>query len=770
MKIASASYRIQALIGRLTVCIAWLCLANALFSLVGCGGGLSQSDLARYARTSSDDEDDEDEDDDYSQPARTAPATPPVANTPPSNPPAADAQPNAPANPTNAVAANPTAPTAAPSNASPANTTPRATTNSASPASATTPAAQSPIQAASAGPAIAGILPIAARKPATELELAERRKRSAANVQKLATTLKTWIDTTPMIQTSVVRDQTRRPGLSWRVKLLPLLGYDELFKKFNLKEPWDSPTNKPLLEYIPDEFVSPERFDTYTNYQMFVNGTALFSDIEMKHRSDISDAPLVLLLAEVDDAAAVPWTAPFDYEVETEEPLDRALGNLRDDGVFVGWLTGNASVWPTPINTDTLYKAITFEAGDNMNFGPMLDYPQDVIGKSGRPTLGSVASTPRRPPTNTPSASASTTSGSVAASTGGNYPNRGRTQVARQAVPSRESIIEAEAKMRETYSGALKQARTPGEMAKLAQTIFTQMMGTGTRTSSVNEDDDDYDYSSTRTVSMPPPELFVGLRSALNIAVRGRDANLALQLLDELDMRFEIDRAEYEGNMFNGFLGKKGSLRTELTKASLLIPYLEQTVVRLVEQDDYKAAEQNLEYGTSVVRNMNNRETNYRWKVLKQRVEEGRKRFPRVAKAIQTLDSNPSDPAANLAVGWYLCLVKNNWVEGAELLAKSNDDSLRALAILEIQQDNNQARLMSLGDGWWNYGEKNKDDALVFEAAMKRARKWYLAASASLPDGLDRIRANSRLEQIDRMIGREEITGANGMRTARGSR
>ncbi|MEM8735732.1 MAG: hypothetical protein AAGG44_15975, partial [Planctomycetota bacterium] len=455
----------------------------------------------------------------------------------------------------------------------------------------------------------------------------------------------------------------------------------------------------------------------------------------------------------------------------TEEPLDRALGNLREDGVFVGWLTGNASVWPTPINTDTLYKAITFEAGDNMNFGPMLDYPQGVIGSSGRPTLGSVAGTTSRPPRTSNSIgrpSSTQTSTTAASRTGAN--NRGRTQVARQAIPGREQIIEAEGKMRETYSTALKAARTPGELAKLAQTIFNQMMGTSARTSTGNEDDDDYDYSTTRSVSMPPAELFVGLRSALNIAIRGRDANLALQLVDELDMRFEIDRAEYEGNMFNGFLGKKGSLRTELTKASLLIPYLEETVIRSVEQDNYKAAEQNLEYGASVVRNMNNRETNYRWKVLKQRVEEGKKRFPRVAKAIQTLESNPSDPAANLAVGWYLCLVKDNWIEGAELLAKSNDDSLRALAILEIQQDTMTSRLTSLGDGWWTYGEKNKDDALVFESAMKRARKWYLAASAGLPDGLDRIRANTRLEQIDRMIGREELAGPNGMRTARGSR
>src|SRR5262249_53399784 len=41
--------------------------------------------------------------------------------------------------------------------------------------------------------------------------------------------------------------QDGRLSLSWRVALLPKLGYEDLFKRFHLYEPWDSPHNLPLL-------------------------------------------------------------------------------------------------------------------------------------------------------------------------------------------------------------------------------------------------------------------------------------------------------------------------------------------------------------------------------------------------------------------------------------------------------------------------------------------------------------------------------------------
>jgi hypothetical protein len=59
-----------------------------------------------------------------------------------------------------------------------------------------------------------------------------------------------------------------------------------------------------------------------------------------------------------------------------------------------------------------------------------------------------------------------------------------------------------------------------------------------------------------------------------------------------------------------------------------------------------------------------------------------------------------------------------------------------------------------LADAWWDYAQDHEDEELVFESCMQRARKWYQSAAIGLPDSLDRIRANNRLDAIDRLIGK----------------
>ena len=47
------------------------------------------------------------------------------------------------------------------------------------------------------------------------------------------------------------------PLLSWRVAILPSLGYQSLYNRFRLDEPWDSPHNRALLSQMPAEFACP---------------------------------------------------------------------------------------------------------------------------------------------------------------------------------------------------------------------------------------------------------------------------------------------------------------------------------------------------------------------------------------------------------------------------------------------------------------------------------------------------------------------------------
>lgn len=701
-----------------------LLLTALVFAISGCGGGaMSQRDMLKYGISRSDD-DDEDTDDGTIA-ASTPTSTPPVSNAQAMN---------------QAIESRPSLSQPAPADS------PTVNTVTAQPAT-TTNAVAADVASSTSESVLATAVPvdgdaIASRRPANPLSQQENRQKTAANIDRITDAILSWMDSSYKVPRSVILDRRGLPGLSWRVQILPLLGYETLYNRFDLKEPWDSPTNKPLLDLIPDEYVNYNRFDTNTNLQLFVNGTALFSESEEKDKSEISDAPKIALLAEVDDAMAVPWTAPFDYEVTTQ-PLDRGLGNMRSDGLFVGWMTGDAALWPAPIDPAQLMRAITFEAGDGINFARYLGYPPPMPGGSARPQFVSGSSTPSSAAgfNTAVNANNNAVGGTAVAS---NYGNRGgsrsthsiggQNNYVRVPMPSKQEILEAEQKVRETYVDAFKLARTPAEFASLAKRIESQVS----------------------TLELPPAELFVGLRTAMNVAIKARDPQLGIRTLDLIDAQFEVDRHTFEAALIKGFIGDKGTLRTELSKSSALLPMLRSVVSNLVEDDDYRTATEFVGYGSQLVRVLSDREAAYQWKMLSERVKTGKQIFPKIANQVEVLSKDPDDAKANYLVGWYFCLIKDNWNEGLQMLAQSNNDELRNLAQLEAQTDMSLIRHLRIADSWWDYAEQHKDEDLAFEASLRRARKWYTSAAIGLADGLDRIRANNRLVRIDNMIGRDQ--------------
>ena len=54
-----------------------------------------------------------------------------------------------------------------------------------------------------------------------------------------------------------IADSSGKPGLSWRVAILPYIGQDGLYKSFKLTEPWDSEHNKALIAKMPASFAPP---------------------------------------------------------------------------------------------------------------------------------------------------------------------------------------------------------------------------------------------------------------------------------------------------------------------------------------------------------------------------------------------------------------------------------------------------------------------------------------------------------------------------------
>ena len=115
--------------------------------------------------------------------------------------------------------------------------------------------------------------------------------------------------------------------LSWKVHLLPVLGEAELHARFRLYEDWDSEHNLELLEEIPEIFQSVEGSSQSSFLGFGGEGMSMASGMLHKKDDLKDDADLTIMLMDVGDRLAVPWTQPIDLpSLDVEK-----LAEIADD-------------------------------------------------------------------------------------------------------------------------------------------------------------------------------------------------------------------------------------------------------------------------------------------------------------------------------------------------------------------------------------------------------------------------------------------------------
>ena len=125
------------------------------------------------------------------------------------------------------------------------------------------------------------------------------------------------------------------PQLSWRVHLLPLLGEEDLYKQFQLTEPWDSPHNKTLIPRISDVFRSPGA-ELATGHTAFLraDGENTMLDVERNGTKTSASNSRLIYLIEVNPESSVEWTRPVDFDVDQDDVIT-LIGAMRDGGILV---------------------------------------------------------------------------------------------------------------------------------------------------------------------------------------------------------------------------------------------------------------------------------------------------------------------------------------------------------------------------------------------------------------------------------------------------
>jgi hypothetical protein len=121
------------------------------------------------------------------------------------------------------------------------------------------------------------------------------------------------------------------------------------------------------------------------------------------------------------------------------------------------------------------------------------------------------------------------------------------------------------------------------------------------------------------------------------------------------------------------------------------------------------------------------------------------------------LSANPDDPASNETYGAYLCFIKGSWKEGLPFLAKSGDKQLEEVATLEKSASGERDAEIrcKLAELYYTIAEESKSNPLKEQNALARCLGWYRAALKGGLQGLAKIRAQMRIEEIEKKAIKE---------------
>jgi hypothetical protein len=221
--------------------------------------------------------------------------------------------------------------------------------------------------------------PALAKSIGALLQVVQSRKKAekrSNNLKQIGLALHAYHDATGKLPANVYGPKGE-PLLSWRVLLLPYLEEQALYVQFKMDEPWDGPTNRALIDKMPNVFTAPDREHAKgkTFYQGFVGSdpakTAPPKGIDGRPWLIAGDKNGITFLqifdgttntlAVIEARDGVIWSKPEDLPFGGAVP---ALGEKGSDRTPALWFDGHVSLFPTNLKPLDFWPFVTVNGGE----------------------------------------------------------------------------------------------------------------------------------------------------------------------------------------------------------------------------------------------------------------------------------------------------------------------------------------------------------------------------------------------------------------------
>jgi hypothetical protein len=592
-------------------------------------------------------------------------------------------------------------------------------------------------------------LPVRADPPLTDIQ---RRNKSAANLDQIIGALNKYArdkEKGAYPTQAIVSKRLGQPLLSWRVAILPYLGLGDFYQQFRLHERWDSPHNIELLKYIPAVYVSPERCDEKTNYLAPHGPGTAWDGIHGRDPLSFADgADTTLIVLEVDDSAAVPWTKPEDLPT-TGGIVKSRLGKLRGEGFLAAFGSGYVAMIHNQVTEGQLSWMLSTDGDDYLT-------DRTIIFDATVPDVALVTSDKKPEDAESEGSAASETKKPkegdkkvAAASAGSSAPDRIRglppvklppppKKPVRLPVPPDEDLAKARDQLREIYEQEYRNSKSSQQRQKLA----TKMLADAPRVEG--------DAAAYHEI----------LRMVREIAVQVGDMATALKAVELLETKLELPPLTLRLKTLDELATAKGN---SIQGAGQLAAEVEKVLVSAYEGDDLVTALEAHRIYIGILRQGNDRVRLARAAGYRSAILEAEKTYKLVPAALSALAGNAENTEANEVAGRYFCLVKEQWDIGLPMMARGQDLKLRILARMDLEKDKTSPQTVQLADQYWDLAEEYKHPQR--RSLQLRAAFHYAGAIPYLTPGIDLVKAEKRIEEVKRIYGAGALAKAAGTAT-----
>ena len=197
------------------------------------------------------------------------------------------------------------------------------------------------------------------------------------------------------------------------------------------------------------------------------------------------------------------------------------------------------------------------------------------------------------------------------------------------------------------------------------------------------------------------PDQYVLLKIARQIAAGAGDAATALRAAEEQAERFDVSAAKLKADTL--LTAAREATATAQHKA--VAEAAPAVVGSLTDADEIELALDVCEAGRSAAQKSRQIALVKEFAAKADALKKQQASLQQYRQALAVMENDPAEPAANLAAGRYLCLVKGDWEQGVPMLALGSDAALKAVALMELRGTDSAEEQAAIGNAWWDAAE-----------------------------------------------------------------